>query len=210
VSTVEDLPQRDESYYKYELAGILVHTGTADYGHYYSFIRERLPKVAGEACKWYQFNDTLVEPFDPEEIPKTCFGGADTVTEWDEVAGKHVPKWRAKTYNAYMLFYQRVKVNTHTLHTTHGIRSGAHTRLASSSAQPIHPVRVLEERQAAQLVPEPIYNGIWEENMAFFQDKNIFDPDYFDFLWSVVKLDQSAPVTGTPQHCNSTNFSIFK
>lgn len=168
-TSLEDLPQRDESYYKYELAGILVHTGTADYGHYYSFIRERLPKVAGEACKWYQFNDTLVEPFDPEEIPKTCFGGADTVTEWDEVAGKHVPKWRAKTYNAYMLFYQRVK--------------------------PIHPVRVLEERQAAQLVPEPIYNGIWEENMAFFQDKNIFDPDYFDFLWSVVKLDQSAPVT---------------
>ncbi len=69
-------------------------------------------------------------------------------------------------------------------------------------------MRVLEERQAAQLVPEPIYNGIWEENMAFFQDKNIFDPDYFDFLWSVVKLDQSAPVTGTSQLCHITNFHI--
>jgi hypothetical protein len=55
-------------------------------------------------------------------------------------------------------------------------------------------VRVLDEKQAAQLVPEPIYNSIWEENMAFFQDKNIFDPDYFDFLWSCVKLDHSPAV----------------
>lgn len=37
------LPQsqtlQDPSYYEYELAGILVHTGTADSGHYYSYIR---------------------------------------------------------------------------------------------------------------------------------------------------------------------------
>lgn len=30
---------REPSYYQYQLAGILVHTGTADSGHYYSFIR---------------------------------------------------------------------------------------------------------------------------------------------------------------------------
>ena len=32
----------DQSYYEYELSGILVHTGTADTGHYYSFIRVSL------------------------------------------------------------------------------------------------------------------------------------------------------------------------
>jgi len=26
-------------YYRYELAGILVHSGTADSGHYYSFVK---------------------------------------------------------------------------------------------------------------------------------------------------------------------------
>jgi len=71
-----------------------------------------LPKVPGEPCRWYQFNDTLVDPFDPEEIPKTCFGGADTVSEWDDVAGKHLPKWRTKSYSAYMLFYQRIQVTS--------------------------------------------------------------------------------------------------
>jgi hypothetical protein len=72
-------------------------------------------------------------------------------------------------------------------------------------------VRVLEEKQAAQLVPEPIYNGIWEENMAFFQDKNIFDPDYFDFLWSCVKLDRSPAIedaTLTPDLAHPTMRAI--
>jgi ubiquitin C-terminal hydrolase len=34
-------PLRPLEYYDYELMGILVHTGTAESGHYYSFIRER-------------------------------------------------------------------------------------------------------------------------------------------------------------------------
>ena len=31
----------DPSYYQYTLAGILVHRGVADHGHYYSFIKQR-------------------------------------------------------------------------------------------------------------------------------------------------------------------------
>lgn len=55
----------------------------------------------------------------------------------------------------------------------------------------------MDEKQAAQLVPKPIYNSIWAENMSFFKDKNIFDHDYFDFLWSFIKLDKAQPVEGT-------------
>ena len=29
-------------YYEYELAGIVVHQGSADFGHYYSYIKVRL------------------------------------------------------------------------------------------------------------------------------------------------------------------------
>jgi len=57
-------------------------------------------------------------------------------------------------------------------------------------------LRATDEKQAAQLVPNPIYDAVWEENMSFFQDKNIFDPDYFDFLWSFIKLDRSSAVEG--------------
>lgn len=30
-----------DAYYHYKLAGVLVHTGTADSGHYYSYIKQR-------------------------------------------------------------------------------------------------------------------------------------------------------------------------
>lgn len=42
----------DEGYYKFRLAGVLVHSGTAESGHYYSYVRE------GE--RWWEFNDSVV------------------------------------------------------------------------------------------------------------------------------------------------------
>ena len=30
-----------KEYYNYEIKGIIIHAGTADAGHYYSFIKER-------------------------------------------------------------------------------------------------------------------------------------------------------------------------
>ena len=39
--------------YVYQLIGVTVHTGTADGGHYYSFIRDRLTQNARGQDKWY-------------------------------------------------------------------------------------------------------------------------------------------------------------
>jgi len=44
-------PDDDENY-EYELIGVTVHTGTADGGHYYSFIRDRLNKSESGQDKW--------------------------------------------------------------------------------------------------------------------------------------------------------------
>ena len=40
-STKKDEQISDESYYEYELVGVVVHSGMAEAGHYYSFIKER-------------------------------------------------------------------------------------------------------------------------------------------------------------------------
>lgn len=60
---------------QYELRGIVAHVGTADSGHYYSFIKEREPKGGVEA-RWHEFNDRIVTPFSPEKIREECFGGS--------------------------------------------------------------------------------------------------------------------------------------
>ena len=81
----------------FELVGVLVHSGTAESGHYYSYIRER-PVNPCYGSSWVEYNDADLTRFDPSNIPDQCFGGlADTspYTPW------------LKHWNAYCLFYQR-------------------------------------------------------------------------------------------------------
>ena len=43
----------EDDIFEYELIGVTVHTGTADGGHYYSFIRDKLHKAESGQDKWY-------------------------------------------------------------------------------------------------------------------------------------------------------------
>ena len=63
-----------DEYYKYNLKGVVVHNGTSDSGHYYSFIKDREESKEVNS-KWYEFNDTHVDHFDEKQIPEETFGG---------------------------------------------------------------------------------------------------------------------------------------
>jgi ubiquitin carboxyl-terminal hydrolase 34 len=77
----------------FELVGVIVHTGTADSGHYYSFTRQR-PSSKEKSDAWVQFNDSEVSSFDLDTLKENCFGG-------------YTDFGFPKIYNAYMLFYER-------------------------------------------------------------------------------------------------------
>lgn len=92
---------------QYELVGVIVHSGQANAGHYYSFIKDR--NVHG--CKitnnnWYKFNDTIVEEFDMNEdtLEAECFGGTYKANVYDTV--NSYPETRHRYWNGYMLFYE--------------------------------------------------------------------------------------------------------
>ena len=57
-----------EDYYNYELVGVLVHSGYADSGHYYSIIKDK------ELDRWLKFDDRDVEVFKLQNLKEECFG----------------------------------------------------------------------------------------------------------------------------------------
>ena len=56
----------------YRLKGVVVHSGQASGGHYYSFIRD-----STDSTKWLKFDDCEVSDFDftDDEMASQCFGG---------------------------------------------------------------------------------------------------------------------------------------
>lgn len=98
------LPDED---YEYRLAGVLVHHGVAQGGHYYSFIRDRT-EMMQEKNEWHRFDDEDVTPFDPSNIETECFGGkVKKETKWPN--GQVNTVETEQLANALMLFYEKVK-----------------------------------------------------------------------------------------------------
>jgi len=95
--------------FEYELVGITVHSGMADLGHYYSFIREQSGDNASNpnAARWFSFNDDLVSNFDASTIGDACFGGNKLTLVRDAKTQQLVQRWTEKSNNAYILVYRR-------------------------------------------------------------------------------------------------------
>lgn len=91
--------------YNYELIGVTVHTGTADGGHYYSFIRDL---ESGEDDRWCLFNDAEVRQFDPDQLGDECFGG-EQHKQFEHPSDRFLDFGLEKTNSAYMVFYQRTE-----------------------------------------------------------------------------------------------------
>lgn len=96
---------------EYNLIGVTVHTGNADGGHYYSFIKERNALHGPQQDRWFLFNDAEVKQFDPSQIEAECFGGEMTSKTYDTVTEKYLDFSFEKTNSAYMLFYERCPTN---------------------------------------------------------------------------------------------------
>ena len=58
----------------------MVHSGQANAGHYYSYIKDRRPPHISRVNhnKWFKFNDTSVDHFDmtDDALAAECFGGS--------------------------------------------------------------------------------------------------------------------------------------
>jgi len=162
----------------YDLAGVIVHSGTADSGHYYSYIRQRnsssnasgadtnLSKA--EESSWFCFNDTSVTPFDVSQLEAQCFGGRDE----KRALGNSSLSSQLKSYSAYMLVYEQRCSSSRSPVATHTRSSPA--SLTSREMDPPGP-------KPPPLLPPhslAIITRCRAENELLRRDQQLFDPRY--------------------------------
>lgn len=167
----------------FELIGVTVHTGTAEGGHYYSFIRERVKRPtdsnilatsdslldgspSSQQHRWYLFNDAEVKHFDPSQIANECFGGEITSKGYDQGSDRFLDFQFEKTHSAYMLFYERID-----------------TPSPSTTTSTIATLPLKDPLTC--VIPKDISDWIWEDNRRFVRDRHLFDHHYFTFMWTL-------------------------
>ncbi|XP_040263749.1 ubiquitin carboxyl-terminal hydrolase 24 isoform X3 [Bufo bufo] len=195
----------------YELVGVIVHSGQAHAGHYYSFIKDR--RSCGKS-KWFKFNDTVVEEFDlnDETIEYECFGGEYRPKVYDQ--SNPYPDVRRRYWNAYMLFYQRVSdQNSPVLPKKSRVsvvrQEAEDLTLSAPSSPDISPqssprphrtndrlsiltklVRKGEKKGLfVEKMPLRIYQMVRDENLKFMKNRDIYNSDYFSFVLSLASVN---------------------
>jgi len=120
---------KDVSSCLYTLGAVVVHTGTAEGGHYFSYIKESYEDVVsrlkacaapGQSCslspeeveksrRWIEFNDTEISLFAASRIPAECFGGMTVSHDFDLHSHTVETSTIVNPKSAYMLIYDRVQ-----------------------------------------------------------------------------------------------------
>ena len=85
----------------YELFGVLVHSGSASFGHYYAFLRPSTDK------QWYEFNDSRVSKVDKDKAIEDNFGGESSTGYSYGGYSNYYGYSSGKYYSAYILVYVR-------------------------------------------------------------------------------------------------------
>ncbi|CAH1960059.1 unnamed protein product [Acanthoscelides obtectus] len=152
---------------KYRLTGIVVHSGQASGGHYYSYIRTYSGETGGE-MKWYKFDDGDVSECrmgEDEEMKAHCFGGDYMGEVFDPMLKRTTYRRQKRWWNAYMLFYTRLDVEEESA-------LKAMERLTLSGTR----------KETTLKMPVAIENSIRKQNIKFLHHRSQFSPEYFSFV----------------------------
>ncbi|XP_062250884.1 ubiquitin carboxyl-terminal hydrolase 24 isoform X5 [Platichthys flesus] len=196
----------------YELVGVVVHSGQAHAGHYYSFIKDRRGSARG---RWYKFNDNVVEEFDmnDETLEYECFGGEYRPKVYDQ--SNPYPDVRRRYWNAYMLFYQKISdQNSPVLPKKSRVsimRQEAEDLTLSAPSSPDvspqsspRPPRANNDRLTlltrlvrkgekkglfVEKMPASIYQMVRDENLKFMRNRDVYNSDYFNFTLSLTSVN---------------------
>ncbi|XP_063829213.1 probable ubiquitin carboxyl-terminal hydrolase FAF-X [Ostrinia nubilalis] len=145
----------------YQLSGIVVHSGQASGGHYYSYVLLR--DNGSETGRWVKLDDGDVSEcvmHDDEEMKAQCFGGEYMGEVFDPMLKRVLYKRQKRWWNAYMLFYTRKD----TIETSSLEQSMKNLTLKESA------------------IPRPIWLSVRRGNIAFSHNQDQFSLEHFNFM----------------------------
>ncbi|XP_059944215.1 probable ubiquitin carboxyl-terminal hydrolase FAF-X isoform X5 [Mesoplodon densirostris] len=149
---------------KYRLVGVLVHSGQASGGHYYSYIIQRNGKD-GERNRWYKFDDgdvTECKMDDDEEMKNQCFGGEYMGEVFDHMMKRMSYRRQKRWWNAYILLYERMDTIDH-------------------DDEMIRYISELTITKPYQMSPA-IERSVWKQNVQFMHNRMQYSLEYFQFV----------------------------
>ena len=189
---------------EYRLVGVVVHSGTAFAGHYYSYIRERSfpPGIAVDlgdepnaGSRWHAFDDRRVEPYDVANLEADAFGGtyqvdASTLRAVDgEEEDEPLPRAGRKRFDrpnsAYMLFYERVE-RANERRSAEGAAAREGPGVGDSETLS-HPARA-RLPPSIPAMPAPVRRAVMAKNLRFaFESNASADREYLGFADALVR-----------------------
>ncbi|CAB1346501.1 unnamed protein product, partial [Coregonus sp. 'balchen'] len=159
---------------KYRLVGVLVHSGQASGGHYYSYITQRnVGGADGERNRWYKFDDgdvTECKMDDEEEMKNQCFGGEYMGEVFDHMMKRMSYRRQKRWWNAYILFYERMDSLDKDSELVKYIQEL--TISSSSNNKPPHQVKM----------PGVIECSVRKQNVQFMHNRMQYSLEYFQFV----------------------------
>lgn len=158
-------PSNEHVCTRYRLSGIVVHSGQASGGHYYSYIKNRNP--SGEV-RWYKFDDgevTECRMGEDEEMKVQCFGGDYMGEVFDPMLKRTTYRRQKRWWNAYMLFYTRQDVEE-----------------SEALSKNVADLTISEKKDNHLKMPVAIENSIRKQNIKFLHHRSQFSIEYFQFI----------------------------
>uniref|UniRef100_A0A803YSR4 ubiquitinyl hydrolase 1 n=1 Tax=Meleagris gallopavo TaxID=9103 RepID=A0A803YSR4_MELGA len=152
---------------KYRLVGVLVHSGQASGGHYYSYIIQR-NGGDGEKNRWYKFDDgdvTECKMDDDEEMKNQCFGGEYMGEVFDHMMKRMSYRRQKRWWNAYILFYERMDTID---------KDSELTKYISELAITTKPHQIK--------MPSAIERSVRKQNVQFMHNRMQYSLEYFQFI----------------------------
>ncbi len=179
--------QKLNNEYLYDLSGVIIHTGTTERGHYYSFAKK-------ENNQWLEFNDTNVSPFNLEDLEDEAFGG--TQYYYNNKTGKN--ELVEKSTNAYVLFYTRKDVGKlqEEIKYTMDIDSNSNNNSIASfniidnnkerDTETENYIKILKDNSKYSNIQPNIIESIKTDNFQYWVSKMIFSNEYIDFIKDII------------------------